>query len=731
MSKNEINVSVVVTAHHEGRLAHHTMRSLFISVKDAKEKGLSTEIIVVMDRPDENTLDYFSKYDDSEITAVSVDFGDLGLSRNYGGNISSGKYIFFLDSDNLFGKEWLYKTFRYLEDSDKEIIVHPEYQILFESKDAVWHQLSTLDPNFFLEDLIEFNYWDAVCALKKETLSKYPYESTTQTPGFGYEDWYFNCQTIADGIEHHVVPETVHFRREKKSGSLLEFTKQSHRVIRPSKLFEYTHFSGLIQQERNSKNREIPSKSLRLTKTEILKNYSREYAVLSMRLLDSLSPKLYRFMARTRKRIKTKLSFKHGLPDWLITEWKAVHAFDPQIFPDEKIIGDLPVFSIPRSRLGRYYLELCKLYGEGVSHVFLVPWLKRGGSDLETLNYIEALDKYKLGNRAVVISTDDIDSPWAERLPAGTGFIEFGKICSDLSPDEKEKLLTRLLLQTAPHAVHNINSNLGYRIFVKYGKALQNISNLYLNLFCADFTEEGKMLGYSFQYFPDCFDYVTAVAFDNQAFIDNLCEIYAFDRKKLYVHYHPIKLTQTTYRKKKSPDKTTLDILWAGRIDRQKRPDLLTGIAGACKDLPLNFHVYGDSLLDVDVYTRELKKLKNVTYYGAFNGLHSLPAELYDLYLYTSQWDGLPNVLLEAISLGLPIIASNVGGVGELIIPDKTGYLIEPYDDVDVYVNCLKNILSDRTQLNYISNNAYELVKSRHSWDKFAEELRRFSGYVS
>jgi len=119
-----------------------------------------------------------------------------------------------------------------------------------------------------------------------------------------------------------------------------------------------------------------------------------------------------------------------------------------------------------------------------------------------------------------------------------------------------------------------------------------------------------------------------------------------------------------------------------------------------------------------------------VTYYGIFNELSSLPIDAYDLFLYTSQWDGLPTILLDAIILKLPIIASNVGGVSELIISEKTGFLIEPYDDIDKYVECLTKIYNDRSSLSQIVDNAFELVSKRHSWVSFLENLKKFPGYI-
>ena len=116
--------------------------------------------------------------------------------------------------------------------------------------------------------------------------------------------------------------------------------------------------------------------------------------------------------------------------------------------------------------------------------------------------------------------------------------------------------------------------------------------------------------------------------------------------------------------------------------------------------------------------------LENLTYHGGFDRLPSLPAEQYDLFLYTSEWDGLPNVLLEAISLGLPIVASNVGGISELIHHEKTGFLITPYDDADQFSDCLRKIAENPSVLGPISDNAYQLVSSRHSWETFNGRMK-------
>jgi len=243
------DLTVVVTAHREGRMAHHTMRSLFRAMAYGNERGMSFKVVVVLDRADDPTREYFLKCNHRDVTIRTADCGDLGLSRNFGVGFAEGRYVGVLDADNLICRNWLFDAARYLDSLGREAVAHPEYQMVFEARNFVFRQISSLDPDFTIGNIIEYNYWDAVCVARRETFTRHPYEATTQSEGFGFEDWHWNCQTLADGIEHHVVPGTVHFLRMKRQGSLLTHTRASKRVIRPSKLFEPELFSVLVQGE--------------------------------------------------------------------------------------------------------------------------------------------------------------------------------------------------------------------------------------------------------------------------------------------------------------------------------------------------------------------------------------------------------------------------------------------------------------------------------------------------
>lgn len=50
---------------------------------------------------------------------------------------------------------------------------------------------------------------------------------------------------------------------------------------------------------------------------------------------------------------------------------------------------------------------------------------------------------------------------------------------------------------------------------------------------------------------------------------------------------------------------------------------------------------------------------------------------LCDVFLMPSLWDGMPNAVLEAMAVGLPVIASDAGGIPEIITPNETGLLVD------------------------------------------------------
>ncbi len=51
-----------------------------------------------------------------------------------------------------------------------------------------------------------------------------------------------------------------------------------------------------------------------------------------------------------------------------------------------------------------------------------------------------------------------------------------------------------------------------------------------------------------------------------------------------------------------------------------------------------------------------------------------------DLFVLPSLWEGLPTVIIESMSQGVPVLATDIPGTREMIVDGKTGWLVEPKD---------------------------------------------------
>jgi glycosyltransferase involved in cell wall biosynthesis len=92
-----------------------------------------------------------------------------------------------------------------------------------------------------------------------------------------------------------------------------------------------------------------------------------------------------------------------------------------------------------------------------------------------------------------------------------------------------------------------------------------------------------------------------------------------------------------------------------------------------------------------------------------------------DVFVLPSLSEGFPNVILEAMAVGLPIVSTNVGGLYEIIKNSENGYLVEPKNPQQL-ADKLLQILKDPTQSKNFSYNNIEKVK-KYSWKNVVERL--------
>lgn len=96
-----------------------------------------------------------------------------------------------------------------------------------------------------------------------------------------------------------------------------------------------------------------------------------------------------------------------------------------------------------------------------------------------------------------------------------------------------------------------------------------------------------------------------------------------------------------------------------------------------------------------------------------------------DLYLHAARGDTFPNVVLEALACGTPVIATGVGGIPEQIKDGETGFVVPPRDSYTMAMKIL-NLLEDSQARKRFSFTAVEDVKRRFGLDQMIDGYLKY-----
>ena len=194
----------------------------------------------------------------------------------------------------------------------------------------------------------------------------------------------------------------------------------------------------------------------------------------------------------------------------------------------------------------------------------------------------------------------------------------------------------------------------------------------------------------------------------------------------------PDKVPHGRYRKHLGLRPEDFVLTYLGRLAPEKHPEHVLSIAQLLLQeapaAPLHIVMAGDGALASDI-RRTLAESP-----GLANRVH-LPGYVHDpehllvdsdVVILTSEAEGLPLVALEAMSLGVPVLASAVGGLPELITNGHDGYLIEysamlPRRAADLLSNLMRNPMERRS----LSLAARRTILDRFSIDRMVSEYAR------
>ena len=168
--------------------------------------------------------------------------------------------------------------------------------------------------------------------------------------------------------------------------------------------------------------------------------------------------------------------------------------------------------------------------------------------------------------------------------------------------------------------------------------------------------------------------------------------------------YAPLDIKK--FKKLKNIEKKEKQIIFIGRDSYEKGIDILKGI---------------ESRIDAKIiYCTDMKWEE---------AMENLKAS--SILVVPSRMESIPQVIKEAFYLKIPIIATNVGGIPELIMNNKTGILIPP-NDPKMLENSINKLLLDDETSKKLADSGYEFVMNNLTWEillpkyvKFYEDLQK------
>ena len=120
---------------------------------------------------------------------------------------------------------------------------------------------------------------------------------------------------------------------------------------------------------------------------------------------------------------------------------------------------------------------------------------------------------------------------------------------------------------------------------------------------------------------------------------------------------------------------------------------LLDALASIDREYILRVVGDGPELNHVQEYAEKLGIEKNIDFMGSRNDVPEILASS-DIFILSSDWEGFPISIIEAMRAGLPVIASRVGGISEAVIDGRNGYLV-PRKDSAALAESIKYLIDD------------------------------------
>ncbi|MGC1853675.1 MAG: glycosyltransferase family 4 protein, partial [Solirubrobacterales bacterium] len=329
---------------------------------------------------------------------------------------------------------------------------------------------------------------------------------------------------------------------------------------------------------------------------------------------------------------------------------------------------------------------------ERIPILYLAPWVDFGGSDKNTIDWFRWIDRERFAPSLVTTQ------PSPNRLlPEIAPFAEEIWALPDLMPaEDMPKFVFDFLHSRGVGVLHLMNSRLGFELLPDLA-CLPSPPAVVVQLH----VEEVDRSGYV-RYVTTRYGNLVDRFSTSNRHVAKAVEGYGIPAERIKVIY-----TGVDPDEEFSPDRAEpieelpgdqLQILFAARLVQQKDPFLMLAVAASLRERDVSFqiHVVGDGELEGEIRERiaAMGLREHVLLHPPTAGLQSWYAAC-DVVLMTSEFEGIPCVVFEAMAMGLPIVAPDLPAIGELL-GESEDALVSPRDSVEGYASALAHLAEDR-----------------------------------
>jgi glycosyltransferase involved in cell wall biosynthesis len=349
--------------------------------------------------------------------------------------------------------------------------------------------------------------------------------------------------------------------------------------------------------------------------------------------------------------------------------------------------------------------------------LYLAPWVDIGGTDKGTIDWFRWIDRGRF-QPSLVTTQPSLNRRLSEIVPYAD---EVWPLPEIMRGEDFPLFILNFIHSRGVRVLHLMNSRLAFDLLPDI-KSLPHPPAVVVQLH----VEEQDRSGYVRYVTTRYGNLVDAFSVTSRHLEEKIIRDYGMPRGKCHVIYTGVDAAREFSPERVRPlnglEPDVTHILYPGRLVEQKDPMLMVEVAAALRDtgVPFRIHVIGEGHLESDLQTavnaRGLDR--HVLLHGAVTDTPRWFAAT-DIVLMTSNFEGVPYVVFEAMAMGVPIVAPALPGVIELM--DRScGAAISPRDDAEAYAQALGELATSSDRARELGEEGRSRVRERFSLQEMA-----------